>query len=117
MAVVMILGQVGLSILAIFGLLFLFRAVFGGFFAPPSVTAAVWVRSKKDAEDLDILLSEAERSVFRRRGVPTVVLISPGLLQGDIGEKGMLFPVYREVICTYHAIIFIGSEEKQPSSE
>lgn len=114
---VTIIGQVFLSFLAIFGLIFLFRAVFDGCFAPRTITVAVTVRSKKDADDLDILLCEAEKCIFRRRGVPAVVLIAPELLQGAIGENGALFPAYRDLIHAHHATVYIGSEQKQPSSE
>ncbi len=117
MNVLVIIGQVFLSILAIFGLIFLFRAVFDGCFAPSAITVAVTVKRKKDADDLDILLCEAERSVFRRRGVPTVVLIAPELLQGEIGKDGALFPVYHDLICAHHAIVYMEYELKQPSSE
>lgn len=116
MVALAIVGQVFLSVLAIFGLIFLFRAVFDWFFGTHAVTAAVLVNSKKDADDLDILLSEAEKSIFRRRGVATVVLISPALLQGEIGENGDLYPPYQQMIEAYHARVCILSENQQPSS-
>ena len=116
MAVLVIVGQVIFSTLAIFGLIFLFRAVFGWYFAPDVITVAVVIRSRKDADDLDILLSEAEKSIFRRRGVSTVVLISPELLHGEIGKDGALFPCYRRMVDDYCAEICILSENQQPSS-
>lgn len=116
MAVFLIIEQVVMSILAIFGLIFLFRAVFDWFFAPAAITVAVEIKSKKDADDLDILLCEAEKSIFRRRGVSTVVLIPPKLLHGEIGEGGVLYLPYRQVIEEYHAAICIVSENQQPSS-
>ncbi len=110
MAVFAVIGQVVLSILAIFGLIFLFRAVFDWFFAPAAITVSVVIKSKKDADDLDILLREAEKSIFRRRGVSTVVLIPSAMLQGKIGKGGELYPSYRHVIEEYHAEICVLSE-------
>ena len=117
MAALSIIGQVFLSVLAIFGLIFLFRVTFDGSFAPSAITVAVIIRNQKDADDLDILLCEAERNLLRRRNVPVVVLVSEALLQGDIGEGGVLFSEYRELLLAHHAILYIGSEQNQPSSE
>ena len=111
-----VIGQVLVSILAVFGLIFIFRAVFDWFFAPAAMTVAITVNSKKDADDLDILLEEAGKSPFRRRGVPTIVLIPSVLLQGEIGREGVLDPIYRQVIEAYHAMICVLSEKQQPSS-
>ena len=116
MVALAVIGQVFVSILAVFGLIFLFRAVFDWFFAPAAMTVAITVKSKKDADDLDILLGEAEKSIFRRRGVPTIVLIPSTLLQGEIGREGTLDPIYRQVIEVYQAEIRVLSENQQPSS-
>ncbi len=117
MVVLTIIGQVILSILAIFGLVLLLRAVFDGCFAPCAITVAVTVKSKKDADDLDILLCEAEKSIFRRRGVPAVVLIAPELMQGEIGDSGGLYPEYQTIVTAYDAVVYMISKQDQPSSE
>ena len=116
MAALTIIGQVIVSVLAIFGLIFLFRAVFDWYFAPCAITVAVTIKSKKDADHLDILLCEAEKSAFHRRGVPVAVLISSELLQGEIGDTDGLYPVYRDVVTAYGAEIYIISKQEQPSS-
>ncbi|MBQ9779322.1 MAG: hypothetical protein IJW00_11320 [Clostridia bacterium] len=105
-----VIGQMVLSILAIFGLIFLFRAVFDWYFAPCAITVAVTIKSRKDADDLDILLCEAEKSVFRRRGVPMVVLVSSELMQGEIGDKEGLYPAYQDVVTAYSAAVYMISE-------
>lgn len=116
MTALVILGQVTLSVLAIFGLIFLFRAVFDWFFAPVSITVAVTVKTKQDADNLDILLCEAEKCVFRRHGIAPMVLVSPELMQGEIGDTEGIFPPYRDVIEAYHAKVYV-IEQDQPSSE
>jgi len=110
--VLAIIGQVVLSVLAIFGLILLFRGVFDRFFASPAITVAVTVKSRKDADDLDILLCEAERSLFRRRGIPAVVLISPELCCGEVVENGELLPEYQEKIRIHGAVAYMGTPLK-----
>lgn len=116
MTVLTVIGQVFLSILAIFGLVYLFRAVFDWCFSPHAITAAVIVKSKQDADDLDILLCEAEKSIFRRRGVPTAVLISSALMQGEIGDEDGLYPEYQRIVMAYGAVVYTIEEQEQPSS-
>lgn len=112
----LILSQVILAMLAILGLILLWRAVFDGFFAPAAVSTVVIIKTKDEADSLDILLCEADKRIFHRRGVPTVVLISPGLMDGEIGKDGVLDPRYRALIEAHGAVVYIGSEQEQPSS-
>ncbi len=115
MAPHVIVGQIILSVLAVFGAIFLFRVVFASFFAPDVMTVSVLVRTKKDADDLDILLYEAEKNVFRRKGIPPIVLISDDLMHGEIGNDDGLFASYRKVIDKYQATIYV-IYQNQPSS-
>lgn len=117
MTVIVIIGQVLLSVLAVLGAMLMWRALFDSFFTPASISAVVVIRTKAEADALELLLGEAEKAVFRRRGVPTVVLISPELFHGELGENGELLPVYQETVNAYDAVVYIGTERKQPSSE
>lgn len=107
MAPLVIVGQIVLSVFAVFGATFLFRVVFESFFAPGVITVSVLVKTKKDADDLDILLYEAEKNMFRRKGIPPIVLISDDLMHGEIGDDEGVFDSYRKVIDKYQATIYV----------
>ena len=114
MPALMVIGQIIVAVLAVFGLLFLWCFVFALYFAPPAVSAVVVVSDMEHVKNLDILLLEAEKSVFRRKGVPIVVLISPPLMEGVMGNCGGLYPAYETLLLAHGAVAYIGS---QPSSE
>lgn len=107
MAAITVIGQILLSILAIFGLVYLFRVFFDWCFAPTAITVAVIIKSKREADDLDILLCEAEKSIFRHRGVPTAVLITPELMHGEIGDGDGLYPEYQKIVAAYGAVVYV----------
>ncbi len=111
-----IVVQVLVAFLATMGLVLSVRTMLDGWLAPTSVTVAVTVKSKQDADNLDILLREASRQILRR-GVPVAVLISSHLMQGEIGDGEVLYPAYRTVIAAYSAEIYMISETGQPPSE
>lgn len=115
MTVLIILGQVLVAFLAVLGLALL-RVILEGCFAPKAITVAVTIGSREDADALDILLSEAQKSIFRRRGVPVAVLISPQLMRGILGNGESLYPEYLEMLTHYGAVAYIISEKDQPSS-
>jgi len=110
-----IVAQVLLWMLAAIGLALALCAILDAWLCPTSVTVAVTVRTKQDADALDILLCEANRQI-RRRGVPIAVLISPCLLHGEIGDGRGLYPHYQTVVDAYRADVYIISQANQPPS-
>ena len=117
MTVVWILTQCLISVLTVIGLMLLWRLIFSAFFAPASISSVVLVTTIAEAENLDLLLDEASGTVFRRRSVPTVVLIAPNLMRGVMGEGSVLHEEYRELIEARGAVAYMICELKQPSSE
>ncbi len=110
-----IAAQVLLWMLAAMGLTLALRAILDARLWPTSVTVAVTVKTKQDADDLDILLCEASRHICRR-GVSVAVLISSHLMQGEIGNGGELYAAYQAVIAAYSAEVYMISETNQPPS-
>ncbi len=110
-----IAAQVLLWMLAAMGLILALAAILDAWLCPISVTVAVTVRTKQDADALDILLCEANRQI-RRRGLPVAVLISPHLMQGEIGDGRGLYPDYQAVVDAYRADVYIISQTNQPPS-
>ncbi|MBE6586146.1 MAG: hypothetical protein E7645_06445 [Ruminococcaceae bacterium] len=116
MTVILIIGQVFLSVLAIFGLMFLFRAMMAWYFMPEVVTVAVIVKTRKELQNLDILLCEAEKNAFRRRGTPVAVMIPSHLMQKGSDSGGEPDLAYLDTIRDYGAVVYIMTEQNQPSS-
>lgn len=105
--------EVFVALLAVMGFYGVWRWVFDWFFAPPQVAPVVMVNDKADAENLDILLSEADHNMQRRRGVCIVVLIHPSLMDGVIGEGGELFPPYRAMLARYPTVVYTDARAIQ----
>ena len=101
-----ILAQVVLSVLAVLGLTLSLRTILDAWLLPTSVTVAVTVKTKQDADRLDILLCEASKHI-RRRGVSVAVLIPSRLMRGVIGNGTELYALYREIIEAYAAEVYI----------
>ena len=110
-----IFSQVFLSLLAVMGLVFSVRAVLDAYLTPSAVSAAITIRTKKDADDLDILLCEASKQI-RRRGSFVAVLTFPHLMHGEIGDSRGLYPAYQAVMEAYGAKLYIILENDQPPS-
>lgn len=77
MGAVWVIVSVMVALLATWGGLSMWRALFAWFFAPPQIRGCVLVTCAKELETLDFLLTEAEKSCECRRGAALLVIITP----------------------------------------
>lgn len=94
---------VTVSLLSVFGLWCAVKFPIEAFFSSGKVVAAIVLENEKDAEMLDVLLHEAHSAFFRKGNRRTVVLIDRGLLQGVLGEDGVLDDATLELLARYGA--------------
>lgn len=67
------------ALLSVWGALSICRGLLSWFFAPPQIRGCVILRDAAELENLDFLLTEAEKNFNYRRGVPLAVIVTPEL--------------------------------------
>ncbi len=65
------------ALLSVWGALSICRGLLSWFFAPPQIRGCVMLRDVAEVENLEFLLTEAEKNFNYRRGVPLVVIVTP----------------------------------------
>lgn len=106
----MILAEVAVALLAVFGLYCAVKIGLEWLFFPCNVVIAVEVNTREDADMLDVLLHEAESASFRKKSRRTVVLISVDLMDGTVGFDDVLLEEYEELLDRYGADYYLVSE-------
>ena len=101
------LVQVMIAALAVIGFYGILHEIFESVLRPRPLTTAVVIRDMEDAADLDILLCEARRSPHRRRGEGVVLVISSDLMDGHVGNDGMLKEEYALLAERYEAEVCV----------
>ncbi len=93
--------------LSVFGAYCAIKTFSEALFSSDRITVALEVRERQDAEDMDMLLREAQ-SVSVRRGRPrVVVLLSNELMDGTVGEGEELYDDYMELLDRYGAECYL----------
>ena len=100
-----ILLQVGIAALAVIGLYGLIHGFLEFFSVPDVIASAVMLSHTVPPEDLEMLLREARRTPFGggKRGL--LLVLDARLLQGDMGDDGLLKEEYAAVAEKYGARI------------
>ena len=101
------LVQVFVAALAVIGFYGILHGLFESVLRPRALTSAVVIRDMEEAADLDILLCEARRSLFRRRGEGVVLVISADLMDGTMGKDGILNEDYALLVERYGAEVCV----------
>lgn len=96
-----------IAMFSVFGVYCALRTLVEWLSASERVAVAVEVRTKQDADVLDMLLHEA-RSAFLRRGhARIVVLVSTDLMDGTLGEGEELLDDYIDLLSRYGAECYL----------
>lgn len=98
-----ILIQVAIAALSVIGLYGILHGFLEGFAVPRAIVTAVVIQSKTPPEELDMLLCEARRAPFGGRGRPILLVIHADLMDGDMGQGGVLFEEYATLAEEYGA--------------
>lgn len=110
--VVTIVTDVLIALLAVIGGYFLLRTASEALFLPRRVTAAVVLTEAVDAAELDILLAEATRHPARRRGMRVLLVLSPALADGPMGQTTdgtfSLDPACATIAARYRAAVLVA---------
>ena len=96
-------AEVLVAALAVIGFFGVLHALLEAALCPKQITAAVIVQTRKDAEDLDILLCEARRAPCRRSSRRLLLVVSTELMDGTVGEAGKLREEYAALAERYGA--------------
>ncbi len=100
-----------LAVIGFFGILHVLLEVA---LRPKQITVAVVLQTRRDAEDLDILLCEARRSSCRGSGRRLLLVVSAELMDGTVGEAGKLNGAYAELVERYGAEVAFFSPPEPP---
>lgn len=98
-----ILWEAFVALFAAFGLCCALGALLDLLFQPRNLTLAVEIRTREDADMLDMLLHEAGSAFFCPTGHRITVLISSALLEGTVGFGEELFEEYRDLLARFGA--------------
>ena len=110
-----ILIQVAIAALSVIGLYGILQGFLDSFAPPRAIVTAVVIRSKTPPEELELLLSEARRSLTGGRKRPLLLVIHTDLLDGDMGRDGRLFEAYATLAEEYGAQVCL-MDTKQAQS-
>ena len=99
--------QVAIAALSVIGFYGIIHGILEAVLCPRQIVSAVEVRTMKDAADLDILLCEARRSPRRRRREGVVLVIHGELMDGRMGEGGILKEEYALLAARYEAEVCV----------
>lgn len=94
------------ALFAVFGFYCALRTVADLIFPSRRISVAVEVHSQKDAEELDMLLSEAAASALKR-GARLVVLLSVDLMDGTVGDGEELSDHYADLLDRFGAECYL----------
>ncbi len=92
---------------AVFGAYCAIKTLAEALFSSDRVTVALEIREKEDADDLDMLLCEAQSTSLRRGRTRVVVLISSDLMDGTVGEGDELYDSYMNLLDRYGAECYL----------
>ncbi len=99
--------EIGIALFAVYGVACAARVITEWIFPQKELAVAVRIRTVADAWNMDFLLHEAGMSFYRRGKNQMIVLISDSLMSGIVGEDGILFDVYEELIDQYGAECYL----------
>lgn len=90
------------AMFAVFGMICVVRLIVECCFPMDQIVMALEIRTKEDADALDMLMQEARSAFFRRGGTRIVILLSEELTEnGEIPEK------MEEVLDRYNAECYL----------
>ena len=95
------------SLLAVFGFYCALRFLSECMFTPKNLVMAIEVKTRNDAEQMDLLLQEAYFSLRRRGRSRIVLLISTDLMKGIMGQDETLFEKYESLADRYGAECYL----------
>ncbi len=104
--------ELGVAMLAIYGLSCAARAVTEWLFPQKRLAMAVELCTEEDARNLDLLLSMARASVMRAGRGRICVLISTELMQGQMGQDLTLYEEYEALLAQYGAECYLIEVEE-----
>lgn len=93
--------------LSVFGAYCAIKTFSEALFSSDRITVALEVRERQDAEDMDMLLREAQSLSIGRGRARVVVLLSSDLMDGTVGEGEELYDDYMELIDRYGAECYL----------
>ena len=93
--------------LSVFGAYCAIKTFSEALFSSDRITVALELREPQDAEDMDMLLREAQSVSVRRGRARVVVLISTELMDGTLGEGEELYDGYMELLDRYGAECYL----------
>ena len=99
----------GIAVLAfsVFGAYCAIKTVAEALFASDRITVALELRERQDADDLDMLLQEAQSTSLRKGRTRVVVLLSSDLMDGTVGEGEELYDAYMDLLDRYGAECYL----------
>ena len=99
--------EVGVAMFAAYGILCAFKVGAELLFPSQQIVVAIEVRTKEDADALDVLLYDAKSLVWRRGRTRTVVLLASDLMDGRVGYGEALLEPYASLIERYGAECYL----------
>ena len=99
--------EIGIACLSVFGFYCFLRMVFDFFFARKLFWITVEIREERDADMLDMLLHEAGSAFLRKGRVRLVVLLSTALMDGTVGFGEELLEEYAALLDRYGAECYL----------
>lgn len=101
-----IFSAASIALFGVFGLYSILRILVDWLFPPQGLCIAVEVLDKRDAEALDMLLTDAVAKAFCRGGRP-IVLLSTSLMDGTVGEGDALSEQYAALLDRFGAECYL----------
>ena len=102
-----VICEIVAAALAVFGFYCLVKLINEWMLEPSAVSVAVTVYDQAAADNLDLLLREAEQSLRRRKHKRIVVLFSSQLMQGGVGYGELLRPDVEALVRRYEADCYV----------
>lgn len=99
--------EIAVAMLAAFGLCCIVKTISEWWLTPSALCVAITVYDEETAQNLDVLLAEAERSFMRRGKMRIVVLFSADLMQGCVGYGEILRPDMEALVRRYGADCYV----------
>lgn len=99
--------QITVAFFAVVGFFWVLRVFFSCLYMPENLAVAIEIRTREDADMLDMLLHEAGSAFSRPRPMRTVVLISTGLMDGTVGFGEELLEQYEDLLDRYGAECYL----------
>ena len=99
--------HITVAFFAVVGFSLALRACLACLYLPENLTVAIEIRTREDADMLDMLLHEAGSAFSRPRAARTVVLISTALMDGTVGFGEELLEHYENLLDRYGAECYL----------